>query len=152
MTIAFLILAFTSAAVLHVCDGLYHGLIYGRAGSVPALRYWNENIHRIAQIVDVAIYAGLTAPLCALLWLTGHGWWGVASALVSVKAGFVFGGFWRQVAINLGSGLPAIDPHENSRKEVYSWFWIPKVFCGRRRWAAIPIALLMLAVCIWWVR
>ncbi len=99
-----------------------HALFYAKGNKAvthPKIIFWRENIHRFSYLRNAIVY--VTA--CVGLYVCGQYLNLQYKAVHAVVLAFLFTfwlfGYWWQVIINLGSGLPAEDPNEADTTEIF---------------------------------
>lgn len=99
-----------------------HALFYSKGNKAvthPKIIFWRENIHRFSYLRNAVVY--LTA--CVGLYVCGQyfsiQYKAVHAAVLAFLFTFWLLGYWWQVIINLGSGLPAEDPDEADTTEIF---------------------------------
>lgn len=116
-----LLLGPLSGAVI-ICFAIMHALFYAKDNdnvTHPKIIFWRENIHRFSYLRNAIVYVFS----CDAFYVAGQNFDLKYKALHAIVLGFLFTywlfGYWWQVWINRGSGLPDVDPNEADTTEQY---------------------------------
>lgn len=116
----------------------YHSVFYykGRKkGSNPIIEKWKDNIHILANQTWRSLFGALFC-FSLIFFIPIYNLYGVLYSIgFTVLVSSIASYNW-QKWINLGIGLPIIDPNEKPKHEYIifgkSW-WLPKFWYGKRR-------------------
>lgn len=142
----FLIAGVLLTSYSRVMVAKYHSVFYykGRKkGSNPIIEKWKDNIHILANQAYRSLFGALFCFLMAFL-LPQFGWISLLYSLIIVFLTSASASYEWQKWINLGVGLPEIDPKETQSYEFIIFgksYVIPKFWYGKRR---KPIAMFSL--------
>ncbi len=151
MEYLYLLIALGLSAVQRTFSAKKNGVFYGKGVDKvkdERLRLWISNIHIITNQEYRAYWGAMFFYLMSFFTILGWGFIisvimsGILTQLSSATASY----HW-QKWINLGSGLPEIDPNEKPFWEFTigsKSYWIPKFWFGRRRlWISVISGILL---------
>jgi hypothetical protein len=153
MVTFFLAVALMASTISRVLSGAQNGVFYSKNltnVTDPHIRLWRKNIHHLANEVHRTYMIRTFFFLMAILW-DQTGWlWCISASLALTMLSSAAASYGWQKWINLGSGLPAVDPNERRDYELTfrgkSW-WIPKFWYGeRRRWISLAAVVAMFVI------
>lgn len=146
-----LLAAFAATAYVRVLSGLDNGCYYARGAGrrPPELVKYMDNIHNIetpywyAHFGSTGIYVLI---ICSFLAPQQFFLWHIAESVLCTMGASAAANYKYQYFINIGSGLPGIDPNENPKSEFafifkgksYSFWWSRPWYGERRRY--VPVA------------
>lgn len=118
-----------------------------KKGSNPIIEEWKDNIHIIANEAYRTVFGAIFMMSMAILW-PQYEWMSLIYSLIITFLTSATASYHWQRWINLGVGLPAVDPNEKRSYELtfagQSWI-IPKFWWGaRRKWISIIASICLL--------
>lgn len=151
---ALLLLGGIFQACLRVLSGMKNGAFYAKHDHPGTpLQPFVQNLHAIEAPAWYVRFLGYALPVAAVGLLLGCPWWAVLVAAYLLPQGAsTAASYDYQKWINLGSGLPEVDPNENPKAEfafvwrskTYSW-WYSRWWHGKRR-RYLPLVGIVLMV------
>jgi len=154
MVYIYLLIAIALSVVQRSTSSKKNGSFYGKKNpnvTDERIKLWVSNIHIITNQEYRAYWGSIFFYLMAFFTLSDFGFVKsiifstVLAQLTSATASY----HW-QKWINLGSGLPEIDPNESNKWELTIFgrsFWVPKFWIGKRRiWISILSGISILII------
>lgn len=154
MEYIYLLIAIFLSVVQRSTFSKKNGVFYGKKNpSVidQRIKLWISNIHIITNQEYRAYWGSIFFYLMAFLTMSGmEFFWSVITSVGLAQLTSATASYYWQKWINLGSGLPEVDPNEPTKWELTilgKSFWMPKFWTGKRRiWISILSGVSILAV------
>lgn len=136
---AILIIAVIAACLLRIFSGIDNGCYYAKGNrKPPELAKYMDNLHFVETPFWWLLFGMFGLLVFGLLfYATKQPWYynAIESFLIT-RGASAMASYHYQKFINIGSGLPAVDPNENPKSE-FAWgpiqFWWPRFGYGSRR-------------------
>ncbi len=130
-----------------------NGVFYGKKNPSVTdsnIKKWIANIHIITNQEYRAYYGSLFFFLMSFLSTELSFWWSILTSLILTQLTSAVASYSWQKWINLGSGLPPVDPNEPLKYELTIFdksYWIPKFWRGKRRiWISIISGIILTGI------
>lgn len=159
MSIIFLTLGLLCMSYLRVIHARKNGIFYAKGNlanlkdfdeASAKIKRWTKNIHIVTNQEYRAQYIGMFCFVMAVLIPHASWWFAILLSVALTQLASAIACYGWQKWINVGSGLPAIDPNEPSHYELTLFgksYWIYKFWTGKYRPYISVISLItMLAI------
>ena len=148
----YLLIAIALSVVQRSTSSKKNGVFYGKKNpgvTDSKIKLWISNIHIITNQEYRAYWGSIFFYLMSFFTVSDFGFFGsvIFSAILTQLTSATSSYYW-QKWINLGSGLPAVDPKEPNKWEftlMGKSYWVPKFWIGKRRiWISILSGILII--------
>lgn len=158
MEYIYLLIAIILSVILRSTSSKKNGVFYGKKNpgvTDSRIKLWISNIHIITNQEYRAYWGSIFFYIMAFLTSVNFGFFKsvliscILTQLTSASASY----YW-QKWINLGSGLPEVDPNEPNKWELTisgKSYWVPKFWTGKRRIYISIISMIMILVIIFFI-
>ncbi len=156
MVYIYLLVAIALSVVQRSTSSKKNGVFYGKKNpsvTDERIKLWISNIHIITNQEYRSYWGSIFFYLMAFFTASGIGFlWSVVLSIGLTQLTSSTASYHWQKWINLGSGLPEIDPNESTKWELTIFgksYWMPKFWVGKRRiWISILSGILIIIAII----
>jgi hypothetical protein len=156
MEYIYLLIALGLSALQRTFSAKKNAAFYGKGVNKvkdERVKLWISNIHIITNQEYRAYWGSMFFYLMSFFMILD--WSFLPSVIISAiltQLSSATASYHWQKWINLGSGLPEVDPNEKTSWELTLWgrsYWVPKFWVGKRRyWISIASGILIVIIVI----